>query len=97
MAGHGDADLHGGPRVGFVTPALAFAMLGVGRPIIGGSFPVQRIPCATEILDGPLSALYRGVSGNGSPYRGAQSAGPHPSEERRQKTTLEDAIPHRST
>jgi hypothetical protein len=27
MAGHGDADLHGGPRVGFVTPALAFAML----------------------------------------------------------------------
>ena len=27
MAGHGDADLHGGPRVGFVTPALAFSML----------------------------------------------------------------------
>jgi hypothetical protein len=27
MAGQGAADLHGGPRVGFGTPALAFSML----------------------------------------------------------------------
>jgi hypothetical protein len=27
MAGHWGVDLHGGPRVGFVPPALAFSML----------------------------------------------------------------------
>ncbi len=37
MTGHGDADLHGGPRVGFVTPALAFAMLDEPESVAASS------------------------------------------------------------